>query len=101
MFVAVTGFTGRRFNETSILLGWIAGNGTTAYILEQANSTGTFLASYNLTTSNSYLVTGVPSGVLFTFTLYAGNSIGIDFTEGVTTQASTFSIQHLSFRFLP
>ena len=95
--IAVTGFTGRRYNNTSILLSWTASSGTTAYSLTQADSSGNFIASYNFTVPSPYILTGVAPGVLYTFTIYAGNSHGIDITEGITTQASTLSIFWLCF----
>ena len=88
-----TSFTGKRNDNSSVILSWVSSPGTTQLSLTVSfASNGSFVTSSNFPVTSSTVVYDLADGVMYQFTLYSGNFDGIDLSQGATTQASTYSM---------
>ena len=92
MCVAVAWLTGKRYDNQSIELDWPISSGTTVYGLTVADMNGTVLDTTTFDVTSTFIVNGLVNGVDYQFTLYSGNSYDIDYSEGVSTTASTYTL---------
>ena len=90
-YTAVSSLVGERYDNTSVILTWNISPGTTQYNLTVAIPFGAFISSTTFNVTNSTIVADLDPGVVYEFTIYSGNSFGIDMSEGSSVQASTFS----------
>lgn len=65
--------------------------GTSRYVLTVAFENGTLMSTTAFPAVSTYLVTNLVDGIDYVFTLYGGNSYGVDYAEGVSVVASTYS----------
>lgn len=84
-------FGGRRNDNSSVVLQWTPSPGTTQFSLWQSFPNETYVNSFNFTTTGSFTVSNVIPEVVYLFTLYAGNSFGIDYLNGPSVEVSTLS----------
>ena len=76
---------------TTLELSWKVSEGATRYRLTQKNPDGT-LISNDFGNINSTIVYNLIQSVKYTFTIYSGNGIAFDLSEGRTAILSTDSL---------
>jgi len=86
----VTNLFGVRYDNSSVLLQWDTSPATVYGLTLAYAGTGVVVSTAVFDTSgSSTIVLNLESGVMYQFTINAGNDYGIDYSQGATTDAST------------
>jgi len=82
---------------TTLELSWKVSEGATRYRLTQKIPDGTLISSNDFGNINSTIVYNLVQSIEYIFTIYSGNEIDFDLSEGRTMTLSTDSL----FYFFP